>query len=374
MANSSAALPPDFFDKQPVANREATIVGVLVTANALLKILLWSTTGFRLYIRFFIARAPGWDDLFVVLAALHVTLGAIATCVATKYGLGGHIYLLEPPMIRKYLICHYLLGAAYVSSTAYIKISLLFQYLRIFERGTRIYRITQLTLVVIGLWGFAFIFTNWFACFPSPAAFWNGTNKGCYASFSPNLHVAISTIEAHGGSNAAWDIIVLAIAFRLLFEKDGPVNRKGLLALLALGTVIQFPRYHLDRADATTALRYRTCLCATTPFFWPIIQEALSKIFVSYEFKVVTESRWDDTQVEELGGVHTAESHHELMRTKTPPKEMPAETQSMNKTWGSYGGSSFAEDFSEDFRTVSPASFTKQPAEKVGFVKHERED
>jgi hypothetical protein len=167
----------------------------------------------------------------------HVTMGAIATCVATKYGLGGHIYLLTPPEIRNFLICHYLLGASYVGSTAYIKISLLFQYLRIFERGTNIYRITQLTLVVIGLWGFVFIFMNWFSCFPSPAAFWNGTNKGCYASFSPDVKIAVRTIEAQGGSNAAWDIIVLAIAFRLLFEKNGPVNRKGLLVLLSMGVV-----------------------------------------------------------------------------------------------------------------------------------------
>ena len=217
--------------------------------------MLWLTTSIRLYIRFFIARAPGWDDLFVVLAAVspisqltypavadlflqaHVTMGAIATCVATKYGLGDHIYILSPPEVRNFLICHYLLGASYVGSTAYIKISLLFQYLRIFERGTNIYRITQLTLVVIGLWGFFFIFMNWFSCFPSPAAFWNGTNKGCYASFSPDLKIAVRTIEAQGGSNAAWDIIVLAIAFRLLFEKDGPVNRKGLLVLLSMGVV-----------------------------------------------------------------------------------------------------------------------------------------
>lgn len=114
------------------------------------------------------------------------------------------------------------------------------------------------------------------------------------------------------------------------------------------------------------------CLCATTPFFWPVIQEAFSKIFVTYEFNVVTESRWDDNQLEELGSANVAESQHELTRAKSAPKEMPVEAQSIHKQWGSFGGSSFAEDFGEDFRTVSPAQ-SGRTVEKGAFVKHERE-
>jgi len=90
---------------------------------------------------------------------------------------------------------------------------------------------------VIGLWGFSFIFMGWFACFPSPAAFWNGTGKGCYASFDPDTSVAIKTIEGHSGANVGFDFIVLVIAFRLLWEKNGPVNKKGLAALLMIGLV-----------------------------------------------------------------------------------------------------------------------------------------
>jgi hypothetical protein len=36
------------------------------------------------------------------------------------------------------------------------------------------------------------------------------------------------------------------------------------------------------------------CLCATTPFFWPLIQEGWNQIFVKYEFNVSSESRWHD--------------------------------------------------------------------------------
>ena len=114
------------------------------------------------------------------------------------------------------------------------------------------------------------------------------------------------------------------------------------------------------------------CLCATTPFFWPVIQEALSKIFVTYEFNVVSESRWENNQVGELGSANVAESQHELMRTKSAPKEMPVEAQSIHKQWGSFGGSSFAEDFGEDSRTVSPAQRVRT-VEKGAFVKYRRD-
>jgi hypothetical protein len=122
-----------------------------------------------------------------------------------------------------------------VSSAAFIKLSLLFQYLRIFERGTFVYHFTQIIAVVIGLWGFSWIFMQWFGCFPSPAAFWNGTGKGCYGAFDPDTSVAIKTIEAHSGSNVGFDFIVLAIAFRLLWEKNAPLNKKGLGVLLMMG-------------------------------------------------------------------------------------------------------------------------------------------
>lgn len=164
-------------------------------------------------------------------------MGAIALCVATRFGLGQHIYLLTPQDIRSYLICHWLIGASYVSSTALIKVSLLCQYLRIWERSTFTYLFIQAMAVIIGLWGFAFTFMGWFACFPNPAAFWNGTSKGCYASFSPVPGVAVKTIEGHSAVNVIFDFIVLAIAFQLLFMKDAPVNGKGLMALLFMGVV-----------------------------------------------------------------------------------------------------------------------------------------
>src|SRR4051812_14668737 len=101
-------------------------------------------------------------------------MGTIAFCVATKYGLGEHIYLLDffthPTYITSFLKCHYVIGASYTSSTAFIKISLLLQYLRLYERGSIVYRFTQGILIFVSMWGLCYSFTSWLCCLPSPAA------------------------------------------------------------------------------------------------------------------------------------------------------------------------------------------------------------
>jgi hypothetical protein len=163
-------------------------------------------------------------------------MGTVAFCVSTRYGMGQHIYLLQPQNISNVVLCNYLFGAAYNCSTALIKISLLLQYLRVFERGTWTYRATQLLLVVISLWGFSFGFIAWFSCLPDPSALWKGSRKGCYGAASTNMDMVVRVIVAHAGLNFAFDILVLILAFRLLFSKEVPTTKKGMMVLIFVGS------------------------------------------------------------------------------------------------------------------------------------------
>jgi hypothetical protein len=43
---------------------------------------------------------------------------------------------------------------------------------------------------------------------------------------------------------------------------------------------------------------YVAAICASTPVFWPVISQQLTKIFVMYEFKVSSEARHRDDEVE----------------------------------------------------------------------------
>ncbi|KAF2102594.1 hypothetical protein NA57DRAFT_20821, partial [Rhizodiscina lignyota] len=289
----------------PWSNRPATIIGICIT----LTILCWLTTAFRLFARFFVIKKPWWDDLFVVLAVLAFTLSTVVACIDTRFGIGMRVMDVPLDHLKKVIECQYIWGIAYVSSTAFIKISLLLQYLRVFEAGTYTYRFTQCILVLVSLWGFAFLFISLFPCFPSPSAFWEMTYKGCYGFASPNWVTLTNMIKGHSASNFCLDILVLLLAIRLQFLSDVPSTRRAMTAVLFLGLLAcSFALWRLvdvvkTGAGAGTdptfnepgpillsiAEIYLAASCATIPFFWPVLKDQFNKIFVQYEVNVSSE-------------------------------------------------------------------------------------
>jgi hypothetical protein len=160
--------------------------------------------------------------------------------VATVYGLTKHVTTLNPQQIRSFLISFYCLGAGYVGSAGYIKISLLFQYLRVFDKGSNPYRYARFMLVFMVLWTSAFAVINWIACIPSPANYWNKAGKGCFGPFSNNVLLRNRYIEAHSGVNTIQDFMILGLGFYLFSVKDKnglPLNKKGLAVVLGLGAM-----------------------------------------------------------------------------------------------------------------------------------------
>ena len=153
--------------------------------------------------------------------------------------MGGHIYLIPNEDLESFFKCFYLLTASYNTSTALIKISLLLQYIRVFDWGTWTRRFSQALVVLIALWGCAFAFMAWFPCLPHPSNAWRLQNEraGCYGGFSTDPLTVVAFIKAHGGSNLGLDILLLALAFKLLLAKDVPVTLAGKAVLLTMGTV-----------------------------------------------------------------------------------------------------------------------------------------
>ena len=124
-------------------------------------------------------------------------------------------------------------------ATAFIKISLLFQYLRFYNTPGTMRWICISTLVFLGLFATAFSFIAWFPCFPVET-YWNAseleTASSCYGFGSHDVGEVYSTFKAHTVMNMTLDLIVLAIPAVLWWHKDATAQtRKGLLALLAMG-------------------------------------------------------------------------------------------------------------------------------------------
>ncbi len=130
----------------------------------------------------------------------------------------------------------YIANSCYVCSTAFIKLSLLFQYLRIFEKGTAIRKLCIALIVLVSLWGFAYAFMAWVPCFPIHNMWDITPGAKCYSFGSQSPDDFAATFESHTAVNVLFDVLVLAIPIPLYFEKDTPMKaRIGLVVLLLMG-------------------------------------------------------------------------------------------------------------------------------------------
>ena len=123
-------------------------------------------------------------------------------------------------------------------ATTFIKLALLFQYLRLFER--RILRLVTITMIVItSLWGLAYSFIAWFPAFPVTAYWdWSITDAVRYGFGSHEPGTFAGTYIGHVASNVVLNLIVLAIPIPVYFDPEvGRRGRFGLLALFVIGTV-----------------------------------------------------------------------------------------------------------------------------------------
>jgi hypothetical protein len=95
----------------------------------------------------------------------------------------------------------------YITNTALVKISLLFQYLRIFKSGT-MHRICLVLITIISVWGLGYSFMAWVPCFPV-SSYWNRTNTTkCYGFGFDNVEQFIALFESHTALNMTFDILV----------------------------------------------------------------------------------------------------------------------------------------------------------------------
>lgn len=133
----------------------------------------------------------------------------------------------------------YVTNAAYHSTAAFIKISLLLQYLRLFRDGIRRKVCIGLLMVVVA-WGLSFSFMAWFPCFPV-AGFWDrmmNPPAKCYGFGYATVDGAKNTILSFAGTNMALDIAIFAVPLTEYMRKD--LRRKQVIAmtgLFALGSM-----------------------------------------------------------------------------------------------------------------------------------------
>lgn len=298
-----------FNEPVPWQNHKSSILAISIAAMSLSALCVIT----RLYIRFRVIRSPGWDDLFVGLYLITNTASAIAMCIAPDSGLGQHIFYLTPQQLQKFLILFYISNSSYISSTTFVKLSLLFQYLRIYEHGTAYRYFCVFLIGLIGLWGSLFSFMAWVPCFPV-SHYWEELDaryKNCYGF---GISTDRTTFVIHTAMNMLFDFHVLAIPLPLYFKGGTPLKtRIGMTALLLLGVlvnavaavrlailikqkesiaqVIDATWFAPDAILLATVEGSLASICASVPIFWPILVKHIGNILVTQEIQIVHEER-----------------------------------------------------------------------------------
>ncbi|KAF2031504.1 hypothetical protein EK21DRAFT_63184 [Setomelanomma holmii] len=313
--------PPDPNAPIPRANRRDTAYGVAIPFH----LLSWVAVGFRLHTRFRVVYEPGWDDAFVVVAAVLNLVAMTSFFGSINQGIGQHIvYILD--ILEPTLKWFYVANAAYTSTTVCIKLSLLLQYLRFFPKGKR-HKITMGFLVVVTLWGAAFSFMAWFPCFPV-SGFWNkhmSPSAKCYGFGYRTLKEARDTLFAFSGSNMILDIAIFLLPLTEYFQPG--LKRRQILAmtgLFALGSLVVlmavlrlWSGLKYNNTDAMFDFTWWlpevlifSCLefdfaimCASMPIVWPTLMAAWIEIFVTREVMVTHDrrSRYTESNTQCLG-------------------------------------------------------------------------
>jgi hypothetical protein len=306
----------NFGEPEPSWNRTPVIVGLTATFTAIST----SCILFRLYTRLYIVKSPGWDDVFVFAYMLTGLMGNICISLSPRFGFGQHFVQLNLENMGKFLRVYYVSNASYNMSTALIKLSLLFQFLRVYEHGVmRMYCKVLLWFVV--LWGTAYSFLAWVPCSP-PNQFWSdAADETCwgYGSLIPSQFFA--TYASHGGINMTLDLLILVPPIQMYFsaEKSKRTNM-GLLALLVMGGVVNLmsiwrfqaliqhraatwptfdPTWYGPHVIILAMLEVALAsICASIPVFWPVITSPMEQIFVTKEIQITRTHRYS-TDVED---------------------------------------------------------------------------
>jgi hypothetical protein len=278
----------------------------------------------------------------------------LTNVIGIDYGAGQHFLLLTVGQVTKYLRLFYVLNINLNLAATFIKLSLLFQFLRIFERGTWPYRASVIGIVAVTLWGSTFFVLSIFPCATISDA-WNifARDARCWAYGSQDPVMFTATLVSHNTINTFFDIYITAIPLQMYFQPDVTLRtRLGLMVLLLMGAVYVFawlfsryfpetnflpsvvtlsvwrvqetvyykagwyptrdPTWYGPKSILLMVLEVNVAsICASVPIFWPVLRPILGAVFVTREFSVKYEPRESISSKERPGDETGLNAHYQ---------------------------------------------------------------
>ncbi|KAH7040606.1 uncharacterized protein B0I36DRAFT_311080 [Microdochium trichocladiopsis] len=301
-------------DPQPEWNKPSFIIAITAISLGIATICIT----FRLYTRLRLVRSPGWDDFFVTMYLMTGIMAGVALCISTKFGNGEHLLdlVFEPERLRRFLKTFYVCNAGITMSMTIIKLSLLFQYLRLFERGwIRIACI--ITLVAVAAVGLAYTVLSWVPCWPI-SDYWDFDyftgDKNCWGFASNNHDQFYYTYLSWNILNLVGDLVILCLPLPMFFDpKTTHKTKWGLIGLVAMGAIANclciwrlvetvynragtYPKFDPPwNAPIIMVLGILEVnlgsVCASVPIFWPVLTAQIGRVFVTHEISITHTNR-----------------------------------------------------------------------------------
>ncbi|PKS12632.1 hypothetical protein jhhlp_000840 [Lomentospora prolificans] len=220
MADSGAAaeLPPGFND-----NHSGVSIFIVVFCLFVSTLMV----GLRIWTRKYIINQMGIDDWAAIITLLIVWGDGIIIALSTKYGLGRHVYAIDPTLIPNYLQCFWISIVLYCAALLAAKLTFLFQYYRIMavQHMRKVYIIA---IVIVGAWGLSQLLIGLLMCRPIQG-FWDSTVEATCIPNYPQFYI-------NAAGNIATDIAVFLLPIPVIKHLNlARTQRMILIGIFSLG-------------------------------------------------------------------------------------------------------------------------------------------
>ncbi|CAI4218920.1 unnamed protein product [Parascedosporium putredinis] len=183
--------------------------------------------GLRVYTRRVIINQMGIDDWAAIVTLLLVYGDGITIAITTQYGLGKHIYAIDPTLIPGYLKCFWVSIVLYCAGLLAAKLTLLFQYYRIMA-VQHMRKIYIAAIVIVTAWGLSQLLIGLLMCRPIQG-FWDASVEAKCIPNYPQFYI-------NAAGNIATDIAVFLLPLPVIKHLNLPrTQRLILFGIFSLG-------------------------------------------------------------------------------------------------------------------------------------------
>ncbi|KAH7049470.1 hypothetical protein B0J12DRAFT_719378 [Macrophomina phaseolina] len=187
----------------------------------------------RLYVRYFIIRSVGLDDIFVIFALIGFLSWHAIAIAQTFCALGRHIWDVSPADLSLWLKEFYVTECIYLTVASILKTSIILLMMRLFP-ARRLLVVSKCLMAFLVAFTISGTFVLAFQCRPIQAAYIpNLPGAKC---ISPDAMFGIFMFQAV--TMFLTDVVIIAMPMPIIWKLNMPVRRRiVVMALFSLGFI-----------------------------------------------------------------------------------------------------------------------------------------